>query len=193
MHAYATDSSERKTVNIVLALAGVILALVLHWILQTVKTGVPWWVDIPSVMGFYGILYSAFDRRLWKLGILHKVGLVKVADLSGTWIGYVCSSFDNHAEQHEATLTINQTWTKISINMRTERSDSHSQVSAIFREPEIVVRYQYLSEPRSDSKDTMHTHRGTAWLVLRENGLEGEYYTGRDRQNHGKLSFQYQR
>ena len=47
-----------------------------NWFLQTVETSTPWWIDAPSVIGFYGLLYWASDERLWKLGILRKIGLI---------------------------------------------------------------------------------------------------------------------
>ena len=190
MHAYATDSDERKIVHGSLALAGVVLALVLNWILQTAKTSIPWWIDAPSVIGFYGFLYWAFDKFLWKGIILCRIGLIKIPDLSGTWEGHICSSHDSHTEKYEAELIIQQTWTKISVSMRTERSQSYSNVGALFTVPKAELRYQYSSEPRSGTKDSMHIHRGTAWLALHDEKLEGEYYTGRDRQNHGTLAFQ---
>ena len=189
MHSYATDSHERKRVNGALAIAGVGLALLLNWVLQATAVDIPWWVDAPAVMGFYGILYTAFDRYLWKVRIVHKIGLVKVSDLSGTWEGDVCSSFDDHSTKIKAKLIIKQTWTKLSVHLRTNESESYSQIGAILTEPNIEINYQYSNEPRSDSRTTMHAHRGTAWLALNGSRLEGEYYTGRDRKNHGKLLF----
>jgi predicted pore-forming effector associated with SMODS systems len=51
------------------------------------------------------------------------------------------------------------------------------------------VSYQYTNEPVVSARSTMHTHRGTATLVLKNGGLilEGEYYSGRDRQNIGTI------
>lgn len=48
--------------------------------------------------------------------------------------------------------------------------------------------YEYLNEPKSGAVATMHTHRGLARLSLRRDDgdvLDGEYYTGRDRQHYG--------
>jgi hypothetical protein len=43
----------------------------------------------------------------------------------------------------------------------------------------------------SQSQKTMSTHKGTVKLFFDEtkNTLEGEYYSGRDRQNFGSLYF----
>ena len=54
-----------------------------------------------------------------------------------------------------------------------------------------ALTYEFLNEPKSHTAATMAIHRGTASLRLqrsdREDVLEGEYYTGRGRTNHGAL------
>jgi hypothetical protein len=52
------------------------------------------------------------------------------------------------------------------------------------------LSYQYRSEPRADAVDTMQTHLGTTWVgVSNDNrNLEGKYYSGRGRQNHGSIA-----
>jgi hypothetical protein len=49
--------------------------------------------------------------------------------------------------------------------------------------------YEYTNDPSAKSVDTMHAHRGLAFLKLSIDGkiLEGDYYTGRDRGNHGSM------
>jgi len=173
-----------------LALISVLLAWLLHLVSQALQLKVPWWIDPPSIMGVYGLLYSAFDRYLWQLQLLRKVGLVKVPNLKGIWEGTISSSFDKHGAQYRATVTIDQTWTAISINLETNPSRSHSLIAGIITEGSAgaVLSYEYLNEPKPVAKETMHAHRGTARLVLIGGHLEGEYYTGRDRQNYGSLS-----
>jgi len=190
MHPYATDSSERKYVPLLIAVISVSLAWLLNWILNALHLTIPWWIDAPSVMGFYGLLYSLFNRCFWRVPILRKVGLVKVPNLTGTWKGYVASSFDEHCTKHDATVTIRQNWSGISITFQTEHSSSHSLTACILSESPIgaVLNYEYLNEPKPDARETMHAHRGTARLTLKGGSLEGEYYTGRDRQSYGSLS-----
>ncbi len=65
MHAYATDV-DRKGVPIVLALVAIGATLLFLYVIQTLKITIPWWIDAPSVMGFYGILYALYDRVLWR-------------------------------------------------------------------------------------------------------------------------------
>jgi len=52
-----------------------------------------------------------------------------------------------------------------------------------------VLIYHYLNEPKPNAMKTMHAHKGTAVLRLKNDEfMEGEYYTGRDRQNYGGLT-----
>lgn len=194
MHAYTTDSSERKFVPLYIAGASVLLAWTLNRVLGSTQFTIPWWIEAPSVIGFYGLLYTVFNKYLWKLRILRTIQVVKVPDLNGTWNGYVASSFDKHATKYDAALKIFQNWTRISIVLKTNYSKSSSLIAAIVAETPggITLSYEYLNEPMPNAKNTMHTHRGTARLTIQSNGkaLEGEYYTGRDRQNFGILRFE---
>lgn len=192
MHAYTTDSSERKFVPLYIAGASVLLAWTLNRVLGSTQFTIPWWIDAPSVIGFYSLLYTVFNKYLWKLRILRTIGVVKVPDLNGTWNAYVASSFDEHATKYKATVRILQNWTRISIILETDYSKSTSLIAAIVTENGTVLSHEYLNEPRPNATFTMHAHRGTARLTMQSNGkaLEGEYYTGRDRQNFGILRFE---
>jgi hypothetical protein len=120
--------------------------------------------------------------------------VVKVPNLNRTWNGYVTSSFDEHATKYDATLKIFQNWTRVSIVLETNYSKSSSLIAAIVTEDPngMVLSYEYLNEPKPNAKHTMHTHRGTAMLTIQSNrkALEGQYYSGRDRQNFGILKFE---
>ena len=193
MHAYTTDSTERKFVPLYIAGASVLAAWVLNRVLGAMQFALPWWIDAPSVIGFYGLLYAIFDKYLWRWRIFRTIGVVKVPDLNGTWNGYVASSFDKHATKYDAILRIVQNCTRISVILETDYSKSSSLIAAIVTEdPGTVLSYEYLNEPIPNAKHTMHTHRRTARLTMQSNGkaLEGEYYTGRDRQNFGILRFE---
>ena len=194
MHPYTTDSSERRFVPLYIAGVSVLAAWILNRVLGAMQFTLPWWIDAPSVIGFYGLLYATFNKYLWRWRILRTIGVVKVPDLNGTWKGYVASSFDEHATKYDATFRLFQNWTLISIILETNYSKSSSLIAAIVTENPggTMLSYEYLNEPVPNAKHTMHTHRGTARLTMQSNGktLEGEYYTGRDRQNFGILMFE---
>lgn len=191
MHPYSIDIEERKNILLFLAISSIILSWIFYKILGNYQISLPWWVESPSVLFFYGLLFIAFDKWLWRY--FRVIGLVKTPNLNGEWDGYIKTSFDNHSSKVKATLKIFQNWTRIKILLKTDQSSSQSETASITVDtPEgKYLTYQYINDPRPNAVETMSIHRGTARLLFDEkkNSLEGEYYSGRDRQNFGSLYF----
>lgn len=196
MHPYATDSHERDTIPLAIAALSVICAWALRRILALISRDL-WWIDVPSVLGFYKIIYTIFDTYVWRWAVLRKIGIVKIPDLNGLWRGYVTSSFDNSTTSRNVLVNIRQSWTRLSITFQTETSQSHSLIGSILTEHPHgnVLSYEYINEPKPNAPGTMHSHRGTARLIVLNQGniLEGEYYTGKDRLNYGILRLERSR
>ncbi len=188
MHPYATDSTERRSVILWLALISILIAYGLHLLLSKINTQWLWLIDVPSVMGVFGGLCTFFDKKLWRWQFLRKLTIVRVPDLNGLWVAEGKSI--THSTDFAGTVKIRQTWTHISITMETELSRSYSiTASLLIDQPdEVTLSYEYRNEPKPNALPTMHAHRGTAVLRLKGEGLlEGEYYSGRDRRNYGTL------
>ena len=194
MHAYSSDYGEQVRVIVFIGILSVLAAWLLHLLLGYVPLSIPWWIDMPSVLGFFALIRAVFDRSLWRSTLIRKAFGIVVPDLNGSWKGQLFSSYTDHSSPLDAELTISQNWTSILISLETATSISHSRAAAFVRDQpgRISLIYEYLCEPRPVAKDTMHTHRGTAELHISSNGtsLEGEYYTGRDRQTYGALNLQ---
>jgi hypothetical protein len=190
MHGYSTDSDERRVVPLFLALFAISLAWSSSKLLVVIHLSVPWWVDAPSLMAFYGMLYALFDRYLWRNGFVCKLGLVKIPNLAGCWRGYLISSFDGHAKRHNLVINIFQTWTQLAVFLATATSISRSCAAVIqVGDPEgVALIYQYQNQPLADATRTMHMHFGTAMLRVSNGGcLVGDYYSGRDRRTFGRI------
>jgi hypothetical protein len=193
MHGYSTDSGERRIVPLLLAGAAVTLAWVSSRILSAVHVLPPWWLDAPSSLGFYGVLYFLFDRILWRIRFFRKLGLVRVPNLAGHWRGYLLSSFDGHSKHYGLMIDIFQSWTQVAVFLMTETSVSRSSAAMIQIDiPDgIALIYQYQNQPLADATKTMHMHYGTAVLRLSDaDCLTGEYYAGRDRRTFGRICCQ---
>ncbi len=192
MHAYATDAKERNSTPIWLAAAAVAATLILNNILQVLNLKVPWWIDAPSVMGFYGLLYRFFDNYLWRLK-LGSVRFSEIPNLRGTWVGVVRSSYQGGTEVRGILLYIHETWSNISVQLETETSRSYSIMAAvnIGKSAESGLKYEYMNEPSALSLHTMQPHRGTTHLRLTPDGitLKGDYFNNRNRQTYGELVF----
>jgi hypothetical protein len=190
MHGYSTDSDERRVVPLLLASLAISFAWLSSKLLLVIHLSIPWWVDAPSVMAFYGVLYALFDRYLWRNGLVSKLGLVRMPNLAGRWYGYLISSFDGHAKHHDLMITICQSWTQIAVFLTTTQSISRSCAAVIqVDDPEgVALIYQYQNQPVADATRTMHMHYGTAMLrVSIEGFLVGDYYAGRDRRTFGRI------
>jgi hypothetical protein len=190
MHSYGTDSGERKIVPLVLAFAAIALAWLFSTMLAVLHVALPWWVEPPSTLGFYGILYALFDLNFWRNRLVRKLRLVRIPNLTGCWRGYLLSSFDGHQKRHNLIINISQSWTQISVFLTTETSISCSCAAMIqVDDPDgPLLTYQYQNQPLANAMRNMHMHYGTAVLRLWNDGnLTGDYYAGRDRRTFGRI------
>jgi hypothetical protein len=190
MHGYSTDSGERRFVPLLLASLAIALAWTSSRLIAILHLSAPWWVDAPSSMAFYGVLYTLFDKYLWRKSFIHKLGLVRVPNLAGRWRGYLTTSFDGHSKRYDLILTIFQSWTQITVYLTTLTSMSRSCAAMLqVDDPEgTALIYQYQNQPLADATKTMHMHFGTAMLRMSEgDGLTGDYYAGRDRETFGLI------
>jgi len=192
MHIYASDNRSRQFVYLYLAICAILCAWLLQKSIQATGRVIPWWIETPSVMGFYGLLWKWFDRSLWKTSLAHRLRLVSVPNLGGQWTAHAEYVLDGTPGETAGTARIKQTWTRMSIAIDWERSRSYSIAAIVQPSPaqRIEVIYQYVNEPDVGAVDTMNIHRGTGWLTHDpESGvLAGEYFSGRGRQQFGKLT-----
>jgi predicted pore-forming effector associated with SMODS systems len=193
MHPYAADSEERRTVPLVLAVAAILSAYGLSKLLDA--TGMQdhlWWVEIPSVAGFYGLYWKLFDKWIWKWKVARAIHIVRTPYFAGDWEGEGVSSYveNGQRKRYSIRVHIEQEWTKIQISARTQQSRSESLIGSVIvgngRYP--TLSYEYQNQPGQHAAETMHAHPGMTRLELIDlTTLDGEYYTGRDRQNYGTL------
>jgi hypothetical protein len=191
MHSFAIDSDERKEMIFGIAIVSILFAWGLGQAQDVFGFSIPWWFDAPSVLGFFGLFYKMINNHLWKSSILGKCGLIKTPDLSGKWIAQICSSYNNFSQPINAEVIIKQNWTTISILFKGSHSRSASRVASILvnHPGQPMLSYEYVNEPNIDAVNTMHMHFGFTRLSLSDDKttLTGDYYSGRDRTNCGKL------
>ncbi len=196
MHPYATDSDHTPALYAWISLISIVSAYLLYIVLKaTGLSDTLWFIDIPSVPGFIFIYYRLYDHKIWNKPIAKTAGVNSTPDLTGSWTGEIQSSHDAFTSNHAATLTIEQTASHISLVLTTERSRSESCLAMIFtKAPDgATIQYAYENKPSNSAVATMHAHEGAATLTLSSTGdtlsLGGHYYTGRDRENQGTMTF----
>lgn len=190
MHGYSLPAGYRVRLGFWLAFPGIASAWALFLGLDALDRSVPWWLDAPSVLGFYGVVFWIMNRWVWKTRVLRWVG-VAPPNLNGVWTGELKSSFDEYQAVYAVTMYVVQTWSQMSVVFMTVTSDSRSNGAALEKRPEgtWILTHQFLNEPKAQSSVDMQIHRGTSSLVFDgDNTLTGEYYTGRGRGTHGTVS-----
>ena len=193
MHPYATDSNERKFIIFYIAALSIFIAWIFYKVFEVSQIPIPWWINIPSALGIYSLIYLLFKKYAWKLRLFRAIGMITIPDLNGIWKGKITSSYDNNKKHYNAVIKIFQNWTELLIILETKTSKSNSLVAGIVTEGsnESILSYDFLNEPNADAKDTMQIHRGTVRLTLSPEGdrLNGQYYSGRGRKNIGTMDF----
>lgn len=187
MHSY--DLEGRGRVVVALAAASVMLVWLLHAGLGAVDYEPQWWLSVPSFAGAYSLLYWLFDRYVWRFGLLRKLGLIQVPDLNGTWSAEIESSEGKDGPAQPFPIVMVQRWSKLIITVDTQYSRSRS-ITASLRTvdlPNPELCYLYINEPKANAPESMSMHRGTAVLEVKDNLLEGDYYTGRGRRTIGTI------
>ena len=74
----------------------------------------------------------------------------------------------------------------------THTSHSESNVCGIITDKnKPIIIYEYFNHPKNVAVDKMHAHYGTARMTYneKEGVIEGDYYSGRDRQTIGFMKF----
>ena len=189
MHSY--DLEGRGRIYASIAMLSVAFVWLLDVGLNAASINPPWWLSAPSVTGVYVGLFWIFDRYIWRWGPLHKRGLQSVPNLNGRWIAAINSSHGPGGTETRATVKIHQRWSTILIVLEADESISHSTMASFWttaNRPELT--YTYLSEPNNRAPRTMEIHRGTCSLHVKDNILEGGYYTGRGRGTVGEINLE---
>lgn len=194
MHKYHVDESLRNRVLFVTAVLAIIAAFLLDYIASYFPIAIPWWIEKPSILGFFGLFIWLYDSFFWKHWPFQWLPWFYIPDISGTWKVEIRSSYHNFTEPVFATSVIRQNGSKICVAIRTNGSWSYSTFATLIRAERLnlfELTYHYLNEPDPDSIETMNIHRGTVWLQISADrqSLYGEYYSGRGRQHFGRIVF----
>ena len=180
MHPYGFDTEERRNVVVVLLILSIAVGYLVSRLVEADLDAL-WWIDYPSVVGAFGLLYASLNKRLWRMERLHAWGLLHTPDLNGAWCGTVTPDPGEHAGvAREIEVEIRQTWSHVCIELETGDSRSHSLAAVIttaHAKPEIF--YQFVNDPKPVAVATMEVHRGSAQLRLSSDGatLDGHYYS----------------
>ena len=192
MHAYATDSEERKYIPFFVAALAIAVSYGVSVLAAKANLALPFWLPSLDTIGVYGLFLWLFDEYVWRWPLLHALGAVRVPVLMGTWQANAVPVETDGVSKgltapSELRVQIRQRWLSISISGEAKLSHFSSVSGYIDTKGEPVLGYVYVNEPAVSAPATMQIHRGTVRLVLSDDGktLKGDYYSGRSRQNIG--------
>lgn len=171
-----------------LLLAAVDLAKRLGW-----NANVP-----PTVMSLVGagavfaLLYWVLNKWAWKWS---PIGLaLKVPNISGTWdcTGKSLNGDGTLKENWQAEVTIVQSWDKLRIRLKTEKSASNSISAALSHDSVdgFVLLYHYRNEPKAGAAG-LAAHAGCCVMTIAKDmkSAKGDYFNGRGRMTFGTMDW----
>jgi len=152
-----------------------------------------WTLPLSSVSVFlvFGAVFWVFNEHLWKCKYIRNILLMP--DLNGTWECTGSTKIKNGETANynwTAELTITQSWSKISVRLKTKDSVSHSTAASITRleGQGFKVLYHYQNSPTAIA-DNLNKHDGASEIIFDTNCStgSGHYFTDRHRSTVGKM------
>lgn len=141
-----------------------------------------------SAGGIYILLYTCFDKYLWKNNRLGK--LLCVPNLEGNWDVSGHTKSDG-GMKWEGKLTIVQSWDKVRIHLKTKTSHSDSVTASIIHDEGIGYQllYNYRNQPKT-GEEHLTSHVGFAEFRFDKelNSAEGHYFNGQGRATFGTMT-----
>lgn len=141
-----------------------------------------------ATLTILGGLEFLFDRWGWR--ILCRIPSLNVHSFNGTYAGTLHAG---DGRQHDAELTVKQTWSKIEIDFKSGKATSKSYSASIVEDRlasgQVELVYNYYAHGVHDGGARMGAHYGTTRLKLLAKGkeLEGDYYTEQARDTAGRV------
>lgn len=197
MHTYATNSTANVRLMGWIAVGSVFAAMALEgplgklqaWMNETI--GLDFGLGPISAMGLFWLMYVLFDKFLWRLRLLTRFLLVP--DLNGTWEveGLTTSKKGEMvAWPWAGEVVILQSWSEITILLKTKQSESRSISASLYNEPGRGHRliYHYSNAP-SCAEHELLRHCGLCDLTFSADRktAQGTYFTDRDRVTVGTM------
>src|SRR5580704_14761528 len=165
MHPYSVDSPERRNLPFYVAGAAIAATFGAREVLQYLGIDAGVRAYVPSSFVIYGFLYIMFDRFIWKLNVLRRLGLVRIPDMAGLWEGELRSSHSGLQKPHGVQLRVHQTWSTLLLTLESDRSISRSNMASLatITPNELELLWEYRAESK-EPIDFNFNHRGVTRL-----------------------------
>lgn len=191
MHPYSTNSPAPPKHIAYMMLAAVAVSAGIGILVRHINAGLGWALGGVSAISVFSLIYLGFDRIAWRWPWARRVLLVP--DLNGSWRCEGKTLFTGGSSvEHvwEGTLTIWQSWSRVSVVLKTAQSASRSVAASVYHEPGSGYRliYHYDNRPAM-AENGLQRHCGLCNLLFEDgcDAARGEYFTDQDRMSAGEL------
>jgi hypothetical protein len=195
MHPYAIFDHQRQVVGRFLGITSFILGPIICSLFVKVST-----IDFLSFLKSFvipsGLIYIAldwiFDNLIWKVSFIGKA--LSIPNFSGCWLvnGQTINEEGQAKYEWKAKVVIVQKWDSISIQLKTEKSESYSYTASSFKLPDgkWQLSYSYGNQPSLEQLKELQAHRGFCELIfdLNTGVAEGTYFNSMGRRTNGNMS-----
>lgn len=193
MHDYAIFGHSRATIGRWLGVASVILTgavsslLVLLYEATNIEAFATA-IITPAII--YFVLHYSFDRFGWKIPFF------SIPNISGIWSveGETLNEDGSTKYNWDAEIDIEQTWEKISINLKAAKSSSESYTATLAKKPGTnggwILHYSYTNNPDTDQFHELNSHKGYCEVVFSKDLSQGEaaYFNSNGRRTFGRMT-----
>lgn len=192
MHEYSKQHPRPQYIYFILATAAAGIPTALSAITNIFTNHIPIELSLSaSTLGAYGILFYLFNTHIWKFSPAQV--LTKCPNINGTWTCSGITTFHNFEPatfKWDAEITITQTWSRISILLKTTSSDSRSITASVAPQEDgsVLLTYLYDNTP-TGAQDTLNRHTGVCIIVISNDKSSGQglYYTDTHRKTAGNM------
>lgn len=192
MTYYATDNDARRPIYFGAAL----FALGLSQLVRLIPADWSLSAMAPSAMVIFGLVLALYDKVLWKWPFFQFFCRIPV--LHGKWTGTLTRpDVDGGASEadRDVELIITQTWRRMALTFRGERSSSEARIVGIHcDDPQhVTLKWVYFARDEAGQTHENLYGEGTTHLTLhadaKPNELKGYYYSSKLRKGGIQLAF----
>ena len=176
MHRYSHP--RQIQVATIIAALSVLAAYALH--LSGIS--LPWMIDVPSVIGFYGLFAFLFYSFAWKWSVFRR--LHQIPNLNGDYA--LLGESDRDHSSFEGKLQITQDWTRIMITGDFVHSNSKSTVAWLQREGSSWRLVYAFDNVVKKQHAGLHGHQGLVEMTVSTG--KASYFTGIGRRSVGSFT-----
>jgi hypothetical protein len=189
VHLYQAEMEDRRRVFWLLATAATAASFGIGILIHAVFSDPPRTLGPPSGAVLFGLLYVAYDRWFWRIGI-GPLRLSQIPRLGGSWTGDITiKDKAGAAAPYPCLVQIKQTWLRMSVVFYSPISKSTSS-SGTLRSPPADIgdfRYEYHVMPEGKGGTKMVKHDGLArlWIVDDWSDMRGNFFNDESFQKFG--------